>query len=399
MLDVKEKISDIVLENKNSLINDRRYIHKNPELSFKEYETSNYIKQRLDEMSVNYISGLIGTDVIAVIEGTLETGSNKTLLIRADMDALPVCETKESEYASVNNGVMHACGHDVHTAILLCVCDVLNKMKECFSGTVKLVFQPGEETSGGAKPLIDAGILVNPNVDACVALHVDPDIDCGKIRVKKGPLYASPDDFFIKVIGKGGHGAEPHNCIDPIAVSAKIIEALLTLPARELNPFEQAVVTIGTVNAGNASNIIPDSSIISGTARSLNNEVRSFLKKRIGEIANGICSTYGAKCEYKFVELFPPLINDTDLAELFCKTAKRIIGEENCILGGQPTMAGEDFAFFANERPSLLFKLGCKNEDKDIIYPIHNSMFDIDESALTVGVELFSNFAIDFLNQ
>lgn len=399
MIDIKEKISSIVLENKSSLVNDRRHFHKNPELSFKEYKTSEYIKKRLDEMSVDYVSGLVGTDVVAVIEGTLNSNKSKTLLMRADIDALPVCETRESEYKSVNDGVMHACGHDGHTAILLCVCDVLNKMREYFSGTVKLVFQPGEETSGGAKPLIDAGVLSAPYVDACIALHMDPDIDCGKIRIKKGSLYASPDDFFIKVIGKGGHGAEPQNCIDPIAISSKIIEALLILPAREIEPFEQAVVTIGTINAGNATNIIPEYSEISGTARSLTNEVRVFLKRRIGEIANGICNTYGAKCEYDFVELFPPLINDDNLAEQFSETAKHVIGEDNCILGGMPTMAGEDFAYFANERPSLLFKLGCRNIDKDMCYPLHNPMFDIDENALAVGVELFSNFAVDFLNK
>lgn len=399
MIDIKEKISSLVLENKISLVNDRRHFHKNPELSFKEYETSEYIKKHLDEMSVDYVSGLVGTDVVAVIKGTLNSDEPKTLLIRADIDALPVCETRESEYKSVNNGIMHACGHDGHTAILLCVCDVLNKMKEYFSGTVKLVFQPGEETSGGAKPLIDAGVLSAPNVDACIALHMDPDIDCGKIRIKKGSLYASPDDFFIKVIGKGGHGAEPQNCVDPIAISAKVIEALLTLPARELDPFEQAVVTIGTINSGNATNIIPEYSEISGTARSLTDEVRAFLKRRIGEVANGICNTYGAKCEYDFVELFPPLINDDDLAEQFSETAKHVIGEDNCILGGMPTMAGEDFAYFAKECPSLLFKLGCRNKDNDICYPLHNPMFDIDENALAVGVELFSNFAVDFLNR
>lgn len=399
MIDVKEQIANIISENKNRLIDDRRHIHKNPELSFKEYKTSEYIKTRLDEMSVNYVSGLVGTDVIAVIEGTLNSKKSKTLLIRADIDALPVCETRECEYKSVNNGVMHACGHDAHTAILLCVCDVLNKTREHFSGTVKLVFQPGEETSGGAKPLIDAGVLSAPDVDACIALHMDSDIDCGKIRIKKGSLYASPDDFFIKVIGKGGHGAEPQNSIDPIAISAKIIEALLTLPAREINQFEQAVVTIGTIQAGNATNIIPEYSEISGTARSLTNEVRAFLKRRIGEVANGICNTYGAKCEYNFVELFPPLINDGNITDLFSETAKRVIGEDNCIFGGMPTMAGEDFAYFANECPSILFKLGCRNIDKDMCYPLHNPMFDIDENALTVGAELFSNFAVDFLSR
>lgn len=398
MSDIKKKINDLTSQNVEKLVFDRRYIHKNPELSFEEFETSKYIKQRLDEMSVEYISGLIGTDVVAIINGKLKSEASKTLLIRADIDALPITEAKTGEYASSNSGIMHACGHDAHTAILLNVCNVLNSIKEHFSGTVKLVFQPGEETSGGAKPLIDAGILSSPDVDACIALHMDPEIKSGKVRIKSGSLFASPDDFHIRITGKGGHGAEPEKCIDPIAVASKIVEALLAFPSREINPFEPAVVSVGMLSAGNASNIIPETATIEGTARSLTDKTRSFLEKRIGEISKGICDAYNAKCEYEFIKLFPPLINNDALTESFCKTAKNTIGEENCIIGGLPTMTGEDFSYFAEKCPSVMFKLGCRNDEKNITYPLHSPMFDIDERALEIGVKLFSNFAVDFLN-
>lgn len=393
-----DKIIKKVYEDEQLIIENRRHIHQNPELSFKEFKTMEYICSQLDNIGVQYKSKIAGTGVLVQIDGEKESNEHKTLLIRADMDALPIQEVSDKEYASQNDGIMHACGHDAHTAVLLETCRVLNEFKEDFSGTVKLVFQPGEETRGGAKPMIDSGILKNPNVDACIALHMDSDIQAGKIRVKPGSLYASPDDFYIKVIGRGGHGAEPHHCIDPIMISTEIISALMNIVSREINPFDEAVVSIGSIHSGTATNIIPDEVQITGTARSLTNEVRALLKKRIGEISNGICSAYGAKCEYEFSELFPPLINDSALSERFYKTACRTIGEENCIFGGNATMAGEDFSYFSQVRPSLLFKLGCRNEKLGIVSPIHQNTFDIDESSLKIGAILFSEFALEFLN-
>ncbi len=398
MVCLKEEISKIILDLESEFINHRRYLHQNPELSYKEFNTSLYIKNKLNELGIEYKDGYGITGILAEIKGEKTSDDEKVLLVRADMDALPITEKSDKTYSSQNEGVMHACGHDAHTAILLGLCEVLSKLKSQFSGTVKFVFQPAEELDGGADSFIHGGALDNPKVDACVALHVDSDIETGKIRAKSGALYSSPDDFYIKIIGRGGHGAERFNCIDPIEISAKVIDSVINIPVKDLDPSERAVVSIGTINAGTATNIIPDFADISGTARSLSNEVRSFLKRRIGEVTKSVCDMYGATFEYEFKELCPPLINDPDLSEAVVKSAKYVLGEENVITGGEPTMAGEDFACFAQMRPSVMIKLGCRNEKKGIVEPIHNPMFDIDEDCLSVGVKVFANFAIDFLN-
>lgn len=382
----------------DKMIKAREHLHKNPELSFREYNTMEYICAYLSSLGIPFKSGIAGTGVVAEIQGEKPSQNPLCLLIRADMDALPILETSSKPYASTNEGVMHACGHDGHTAILLGVCEALNIIKDKFSGCVKLVFQPGEETTGGAKPMIDEGILENPKVDACLALHMDSDLDTGIIRIKSGSLYASPDDFKITVIGKGGHAAEPQNCIDPILISANIITELSALVEREIRPLDDAVVTVGAVHSGTATNIIPDTAEIIGTARSLTNSVRATLKNRIGEIANSVCAAFGASCEYEFTELFPPLINDEELSKKLYSTAVDILGEENCVFGGNYTMAGEDFAYFTQKVPSVLFKLGCRNEDKGIVNPLHHSSFDIDEDCLKVGAAVFVGFALDFLN-
>ena len=257
---------------------DRRHIHQNPELSFQEFHTMQYICTRLDSLGISYRNGIAGSGVIAQIQGNKP---GKCLLLRADMDALPLQEENTAAYRSQIPGIMHACGHDAHTAILLGVCEILNNHRDCFSGVVKLVFQPGEETTGGAAPMIQEGILENPHVDACLALHVDPDLDTGTIRIKPGALYASPDDFRITIKGKGGHGAEPHLAVDPIIIASQIIIQLQTIISRNIDPFEQAVISIGSLHAGDTSNVIPEKAEIFGTARALNNMMRRFLKKRI----------------------------------------------------------------------------------------------------------------------
>lgn len=395
---IYKMINDEVNKIESKLIETRRYLHKNPELSFKEFNTMKFICNRLDEIGVNYKSNIAGTGVMAVINGNKVSDNPKCVLIRADIDALPITENTSAEYISGTKGVMHACGHDGHTAILLLLCEVLCALRDKFSGCVKLVFQPGEETSGGAEPMIKEGVLTNPDVDVCLALHMDPDIDCGKIRVKKGSLYASPDDYKITVIGKGGHGAEPHNCINPIYISAKIITLLQNLVKDEVSPQEKAVVSVCMVNSGTASNIVPDRAEIIGTARSLKNDVRAFLKKRIGEVASAVCNEFGAECIYEYTELFPPLINDDGVAEELYQYAVHLLGADNCILGGEPTMAGEDFAYFSQNIPSVLFKLGCRNEEKGIINPLHHPSFDIDEACLKYGVAVFVSYILNHNN-
>lgn len=399
-MSINSEISEQINRIEAELKENRRYIHMHPELSFREYNTSSFIQKKLDEMGIKYVSGIAENGICAYIYGNknIESESMKSILIRADMDALPIDEVSDKPYKSQNKNVMHACGHDAHVAVLLGVCKVLNNFKDKFGGVVKAVFQPGEETSGGALPMIEEGVLENPHTDVCVALHCDSDLDCGTIRVKPGSLYASPDDFRITVKGKGGHGAEPHNCIDPIMISASIIQALNNLISRETDPFDNAVLSVGSIHGGSATNIIPDSVEIQGTARSLTNEVRGFLKKRIGETADGICKTFGAECEYEYTELFPPLINDEKLAEDVYNSACRSLGKDKCVWGGAPTMAGEDFSYFSQNRPSVLFKLGCRNKSLGIVSPIHHSSFDIDENCLKTGVKVFVGFVLDYLN-
>lgn len=399
-MSINSEISEQINRIEAELKENRRYIHMHPELSFREYNTSSFIQKKLDEMGVKYVSGIAENGICAYIYGNknIESKSMKSILIRADMDALPIDEVSDKPYKSQNKNVMHACGHDAHVAVLLGVCKVLNNFKDKFGGVVKAVFQPGEETSGGALPMIEEGVLENPHTDVCVALHCDSDLDCGTIRVKPGSLYASPDDFRITVKGKGGHGAEPYNCIDPIMISASIIQALNNLISRETDPFDNAVISVGSIHGGSATNIIPDSVEIQGTARSLTNEVRGFLKKRIGETAEGICKTFGAECEYEYTELFPPLINDEKLAEDVYDSACRSIGKDKCVWGGAPTMAGEDFSYFSQNRPSVLFKLGCRNKSLGIVSLIHHSSFDIDENCLKTGVKVFVGFVLDYLN-
>lgn len=399
-MSINSEISEQINRIEAELKENRRYIHMHPELSFREYNTSSFIQKKLDEMGIKYVSGIAENGICAYIYGNknIESKSMKSILIRADMDALPIDEVSDKPYKSQNKNVMHACGHDAHVAVLLGVCKVLNNFKDKFGGVVKAVFQPGEETSGGALPMIEEGVLENPHTDVCVALHCDSDLDCGTIRVKPGSLYASPDDFRITVKGKGGHGAEPHNCIDPIMISASIIQALNNLISRETDPFDNAVISVGSIHGGSATNIIPDSVEIQGTARSLTNEVRGFLKKRIGETAEGICKTFGAECEYEYTELFPPLINNEKLAEDVYDSACRSIGKDKCVWGGAPTMAGEDFSYFSQNRPSVLFKLGCRNKSLGIVSPIHHSSFDIDENCLKTGVKVFIGFVLDYLN-
>lgn len=399
-MSINSEISEQINRIEAELKENRRYIHMHPELSFREYNTSSFIQKKLDEMGIKYVSGIAENGICAYIYGNknIESESMKSILIRADMDALPIDEVSDKPYKSQNKNVMHACGHDAHVAVLLGVCKVLNNFKDKFGGVVKAVFQPGEETSGGALPMIEEGVLENPHTDVCVALHCDSDLDCGTIRVKPGSLYASPDDFRITVKGKGGHGAEPHNCIDPITISASIIQALNNLISRETDPFDNAVISVGSIHGGSATNIIPDSVEIQGTARSLTNEVRGFLKKRIGETAEGICKTFGAECEYEYTELFPPLINDEKLAEDVYDSACRSLGKDKCVWGGAPTMAGEDFSYFSQNRPSVLFKLGCRNKSLGIVSLIHHSSFDIDENCLKTGVKVFVGFVLDYLN-
>lgn len=394
MDELQKTIYNAALEEEEGVKQVRRHLHQHPELSFQEEKTAAYICSRLEQLGIRYQKQIGGTDGILACLGP--STAEKAVLLRADMDALPIEEQTGAPYASQNPGVMHACGHDAHTAILLGVCRVLKKLEKQLPVAVKLAFQPGEETDGGAAPMIAAGVLNDPNVLACAALHMDPDLECGKITVKNGPLYASPDEFDLTIYGAGGHGAQPHLCTDPIMIAAEVIQSLQTIVSRKTDPFLPAVVSVCSMHAGNATNIIPDTAFLSGTARAMTQDMRDFLEKEIADIVSAVCKRYGAEYDFQFRKMFPPLINDNATAKRLHASAKRYLSPDNAIWGGASTMAGEDFAYFAQAVPSALFKLGCRNEKKGIVSPLHSPKFDIDETCLKYGIMIFSDFALRY---
>ncbi len=388
--EIKKNIAEILPE----IIDLRHRIHMRPELSFEEHETAALVCSVLDKYGIEYRSGIAGTGVLGIIKGE-KSGAGKTLLIRADMDALPVCEKGGCAFASEKQGIMHACGHDIHTSILLCCAVALNKMRGKFSGTVKLMFQPGEETAGGAEPMIKAGVLKNPKVDSCVALHVEPSMKVGTAGFKTGPFYACPDEFDIVIKGRGGHAATPQKCADPVIAAAQLITAIENLPTRLLSPLDPAAVSVCMLNGGTAYNIIPDSVHIGGSVRVFSDTDRDTIENAIGKTADNICAIYGAECEYEYRRLFLPLINDEITTELLKKSAEKYLETQ---MLSEPTMAGEDFSYLTDAvRSSALFWLGCTEDDSEG-YPLHSERFFASDKCIEYGAEIFCDYAISFLN-
>ena len=389
MKDMKTKILNIIPKIENEIIELRQHIHENPELSGEEFETAEFICEYLSKINVKYTKNIAGCGVMAEIFGEKnETAEekNKTVLFRADIDALPVCEAANVPYKSKKDGVMHACGHDVHTAVALGTVKVLNELKSEYAGCIKVIFQPAEETTGGALTMISEGILENPNVSASIAYHCDPDLPCGTFRVKEGPFYASPDNFYITVNGRGGHGAQPRLCINPIVVSAEIISKLTETFSTKT---DNTVLSVCQMNSGSAPNIIPDIAKISGTVRTMTPKTRACAEKEIGIIAEEICKKHSAKSVYEFEKLYPPLINDSDICRLFKLSAEKY---GKVIWGGEHTMAGEDFSYISERIPSALIRLGS-----GIGAPLHSAEFKADNSALKFGIAAAVDFLIEYL--
>ncbi|MFD3156393.1 M20 family metallopeptidase [Haloimpatiens sp. FM7330] len=381
------------IEIKNELINIRRDFHMHPELDFDLVRTSEKVKEFLDKEEIDYIE-TAKSGICAIIRGN----GTKTIGIRADMDALPIEDKKSCEYASKIKGKMHACGHDVHTTILLGTAKILNSMKEKLKGNIKLFFEPAEETTGGAKIMIQEGVLENPHVDAVIGLHVEEWLECGKVAVKKGVVNAASNPFTIKIFGKGGHGASPNFTIDPIVISANVINALQTIISREISPTDPGVITIGSIHGGTAQNIIPECVEIKGIMRTMKKEQREYVKKRFIEVVEGIVSSMRGKCDIDIEESYPNLYNNNVLLKDFEKAAKIVVGDDNLTLLDEPTMGVESFAYFSMKRPSIFYYLGCRNEEKRIVNPAHGSYFDVDEDCIPIGVALHCQLAIDLLN-
>lgn len=370
------------------LVEWRRRLHQKPELGFQEKLTAEFVSLKLQEWGIEHQTGIAQTGIVATIKGE-KSPSPRTLAIRADMDALPIQELNEVPYCSQHDGVMHACGHDGHTAIALGTAYYLQQHRQDFAGTVKIIFQPAEEGPGGAKPMIESGVLKNPDVDAIIGLHLWNNLPLGTVGVRSGELMAAVEIFDCKIFGKGGHGAIPHQTVDSVVVAAQIVTALQTIVARNVNPLDSAVVTVGSLHAGTTHNVIADTATMKGTIRYFNPAFQGFFSQRIEQIIAGICQSHGAKYDFKYTEVYPPVINDATIAELVRSQAEEVIETPIGIVPECQTMGGEDMSFFLQEVPGCYFFLGSANPEKDLAYPHHHPRFDFDETALPMGVEIF----------
>ncbi len=390
------KIRADILELQTSLVQWRRDFHRFPELGFKERRTATAIAEKLTAWGIPHQTGIAETGIVATIAGKKQ-GSNKVLAIRADMDALPIQEENIVSYRSQIDGLMHACGHDGHTAIALGTAKYLWEHRADFSGTVKIIFQPAEEGPGGAKPMIAAGVLENPKVDAVIGLHIWNNLPLGTVGVRVGALMAATEFFHCKIIGRGGHGALPHQTIDSILVAAQVVNTIHTIVSRNVSPIESAVISIGEFHAGSATNIIADSAMLSGTVRFFNPEVGIKLAFRLEEAIAGVCAAHGATYELKYTKLYPPVINDRAIADLVRSVAETVIETPAGIVPECQTMGGEDMSFFLEAVPGCYFFLGSANPDKGLAYPHHHPRFNFDEAVLATGVEIFARCVEKFL--
>jgi amidohydrolase len=390
------RFRDSVEEILPGVIADRRHLHEHPELGFEEVETSRFVAERLQSLGVEDIrTGIAKTGVTGLIRGS--QGPGKTVLLRADMDALPILEENDVPYVSQHPGVMHACGHDGHTAMLLGVARLLSEQRDSFAGTVKLLFQPAEELPpGGAKPMIEAGVLNDPPVDAVFGIHVDQDEPVGKISLAPGPVMAAADRFTILIKGKGGHGAKPQTSVDPIAIGAQIVTALQTLISREYDPVATGVVSVCAFLSGSAFNVIPDTAELRGTVRTFTPENRTMLSERIPELVKGIAAAMRAEAEVRYDFGYPATINDPAMTELVREVVTEVVGAEN-VIDAEPQMGAEDFSYFLRERPGSFFFIGSKNEERGLTWGHHHPRFDIDEAVLGVGVESLARTALRYL--
>jgi amidohydrolase len=367
----------------------RRDFHSHPEIGYQEVRTTTKIKEILGELGIP-IQDLPGMDtgVVGLIKGRPR---GKTLALRADIDALPIKELNDVHYRSTAEGVMHACGHDAHTTIMLGVAKYVMEsgLKEKITGNIKFIFQPAEEKISGAEKMIRAGVLKKPKVDRIIACHMDPDLEVGHAAIFKGVSHAAADLFRMHIQGKGGHGAKPEDSIDPIVAGAHFVTALQTIVSREISPMEPGVITVGSLRAGTAGNIIPDEAVLEGTVRSLNQEVRSKIIARMAEMVAGLETTFNVKVKYQYINGVPPCMNDETVSEFLFKASSDIIGPDRFV-ELKPTMGGEDFALFSQRVPGSIMRLGCANKERGLLHKLHSPHFDLDENVLVIGVEIFT---------
>jgi len=388
---IKNKVQELAAHIFNDVVGYRQHIHANPELSFKEFETSLFIKDKLKKWGIEY-TDCANTGVVGLIKGNL--ASDKVIALRADMDALPIHEANDKPYRSKNHGVMHACGHDVHTSSLLGTAYILNQMKDDFGGTIKLIFQPAEELlPGGASIMIKEGVLENPKPHHIVGQHVMPLIDAGKVGFRSGIYMASTDELYVTVTGKGGHGAQPHQNIDPVVIASHIIIALQQIVSRNADPRIPSVLSFGKVTANGATNIIPNEVKIEGTFRTLDEEWRDEAHKRMKKMAEGIAESMGGSCDFDIHRGYPFLINEEKLTANARAFAEDFLGKEN-VVDLDIWMAAEDFSFYSQVTDACFYRLGTGNAAKDTQYSVHTPRFDVDEDALRMSTGLMAYIAL-----
>ena len=372
----------------------RQDLHKIPEIGLEEYETSKYIKNKLKEFNINFKEGYSNTGLVAWVKGN-KGNSNKSIGLRADFDALPMPEKNNFEYKSSKDGMMHACGHDGHTSMLLGAAKYISENND-FDGTVYFIFQPGEEGFAGGKKMIEDGLFDDFNIDEVYALHNWPDLPLGSFGVNSGPMMAAVDEFDIIVKGKGGHAAFPQLVIDPIIVASQIVTAIQTIISRSTDPVDKALISITKIHGGTAYNVIDDEVKLSGTIRTFKPETRSFIEKKIEEIANGIAKAHGAgaNIEFDLINKYPPTINSKKESEFAAKVAKKMVGEEKVNTDIEPSMGGEDFSYLLNKKPGSYLYIGQGDENHKA--HLHTTKYDFNDNLLPIGVNYWVNLVKEF---
>lgn len=384
---LKDKIAQLASQIHQEVIKDRRYLHQNPELSFHEYQTSAYVASALDKLGIPY-QKMADTGIVGLLTGSKP--SDAVIALRADMDALPIIEANEVSYVSQNPGVMHACGHDVHTSSLLGTARILTELKHEFGGTVKFIFQPAEEKlPGGASLMIKEGVLENPKPSAVLGQHVMPLIDCGKVGFRAGKYMASTDEIYVTVHGKGGHAAQPQQNIDPIVITSHIIIALQQIVSRIADPKLPSVLSFGKVTANGATNVIPNEVKLEGTFRTMDETWRAKAHEKMKKMAEGIAEAMGGSCDFNIVKGYPFLVNEEKLTGKVRAYAEDYLGKEN-VEDLDIWMAAEDFAYYSQVADACFYRLGTRNEKKGITSSVHTPTFDIDENALVVSTGLMA---------
>jgi len=376
------------------VVADRRTIHQHPELLYQEHQTSALVAARLRALGIEVRTGVAGTGVVGLLRGARP---GKTVLLRADMDALPIEEQSQVAYRSQNPGVMHACGHDAHTAMLLGVARLLSDRRGEIRGCVKLMFQPAEEGGAGALRMIEEGLMDEPAVDGAFALHVDALHYAGEVGLRVGPTNAAADRFTITVRGKGGHAARPHLTVDPVVVAAHIVTALQTIVSREVDPTDKAVITVGSLTSGTAFNVIPDTATIKGTVRTYNPDLRAQIEGRLGELAGGVAAGMRATAEMEYFPGYPPLVNHEAGIQLVQDAVIELLGPD-AIVPKEQAMGAEDFSYLLQRVTGAMFHLGVRDRSWAEPRPTHSSSFDINEEALPIGVATMAATALRFLD-